>query len=93
MRFRVKRLHRPASTSLSAAATRIRRLVALPCVGEVIQALGMRFFNQLASTVAQSCIAFIAARGDALTRSMQAKRVTVPSVIIGDLPSRMCIRT
>jgi hypothetical protein len=53
----------------------------------------MRFFNQLASTVAQSCIAFIAARGDALTRSMQAKRVTVPSVIIGDLPSRMCIRT
>ena len=63
----VERLHRPASTSLSAAATGIRRPGALPGVSEAIQVLGMRFFNQLASTVAQSCIAFIAARGDALT--------------------------
>jgi hypothetical protein len=36
----------------------------------------VRFFDRLALTVAQSCIAFAAASGDAPTRSMQAKRVT-----------------
>jgi hypothetical protein len=61
---------------VSAAATGIRRSVALPRVTEAIQIFGVRFFNQLALTVAQSCIAFAAAGGDAPTRSMQAKRVT-----------------
>jgi hypothetical protein len=35
----------------------------------------MRFLDQLALTVAQSCIAFIAARGDAPTWPMQAERI------------------
>src|ERR1700738_4597604 len=52
------------------------RCATLPRVSEAIQKFGRRSFNQLALTVAQSCIAFAAAGGDAPTRSMQAKRVT-----------------
>ena len=36
-------------------------------VSEAIQIFGMRFLNQFALTVAQSCIAFAAACGDATT--------------------------
>jgi hypothetical protein len=66
--------HRPAAL-MSAAATRIRRLVALPCVSEPIQIFGMRFFNRVALTVAQSCIAFAAADGDAPARAMETERI------------------
>jgi hypothetical protein len=52
------------------------RCATLPRVSEAIQIFGVRFFNQLALTVAQSCIAFAAAGGDAPTRPMQAKRIT-----------------
>jgi hypothetical protein len=48
----------------------------LPGVSEAIQIFGMRFFDQLALTVAKEHIAFIAARGDAPTWPMQAKWVT-----------------
>jgi hypothetical protein len=58
------------------AATSVRRPAALIGVREVIQILGVRIFNQLALTVTEAHVALVAARGDAPTGPMQAKRVT-----------------
>jgi hypothetical protein len=48
-----------------AAVTSIRSPAAFPRVRHIIRVLGVRFFDRLALTIAEVCIAFVAAGGDA----------------------------